>query len=67
MRVPTKYAIKTNKGYLAVQGNEHWFQDDPNGWALYSEEEDAIGIGEAHHSAIGTKTEEGYTIEAVKA
>lgn len=60
------YAIKTKKGYLAVQGNECWFQDEPNGWALYATDEDAIGVGEAHHSMIGTKPDEGYTLEVVQ-
>lgn len=61
----TAYAIKTNKGYLAVQGNECWFQDEPKGGALYATEEDARDVGEPHHSMIGTKPEEGYTLEAI--
>ena len=56
------YAIKTNKGYLATQGDVYWFQDEPKGWAEYMEEEHARNIGEAHHSAIGTRPEEGYEI-----
>lgn len=61
----TNYAIKTAKGYLATQGNTHWFQDDPTGWALFTTEEAARDVAEPHHSAIGTKPEEGYTIEEV--
>ena len=59
------YAIKTTKGYLATQGNEHWFQDEPKGWALFTSAEHARDVGEAHHSAIGTRPEEGYTVEAI--
>jgi hypothetical protein len=57
------YAIKTTKGYLATQGNRHWFESAPVGWALFCEREHAAAIAEAHHSAIGTRPDEGYTIE----
>ena len=35
------YAIKTEKGYLARQGNYNWFEDKPVGWALFCKEDDA--------------------------
>lgn len=56
------YAIKTAKGYLATQGEAYWFQDEPKGWALFGGEDHATAVAEAHHSAIGTKPEEGYTL-----
>ena len=61
----TNYAIKTAKGYLAEQGNTYWFQEKPTGWAMFSTEEHARDVAEPHHSAIGTKPEEGYTIEEI--
>lgn len=59
------YAIKTNKGYLATQADDYWFQDAPKGWALFGMEEDARRVGESHHSAIGTKPDEGFEIVLV--
>lgn len=60
------FAVKTIHGYLAVQGNEYWFEDKPVGWALFTTEENARDVAEPHHSVIGTKPEEGYTIEKIK-
>ena len=57
------YAIKTSKGYVAVQGNAYWFQDAPRGWAEFARPEDARNVAETHHSAIGTATSDGYEIE----
>lgn len=37
------FAIKTDKGYLANQGNQHWFEEKPVGWALFCTEDDAEG------------------------
>ena len=62
----TCFAIKTAKGYLATQGDTYWFQDEPDGWALFATEEAARDVAEPHHSAIGTKPEEGYTIEELR-
>jgi hypothetical protein len=61
------YAIKCQQGYFATQGREYWFQDKPNGWALFCSEDDARNVVEPHHSAIGTATEAGYAIETVYA
>jgi hypothetical protein len=60
-------AIKTAKGYLATQGNIHWFDDTPKGWSTFTSEDHARHVAEAHHSAIGTRPEEGYEIVSVKA
>ena len=60
------YAIKTNKGYLATQGREFWFEENPVGWALFTDKDQANAIGEQHHSAIGTKPDEGFSIEEIK-
>ena len=60
------YAIKTNKGYLAMQGRAHWFEIEPVGWALYSTEEGARDTAESHHSAIGTAANEGCEIITVE-
>jgi len=60
------YAIKTKNGYLAVQGDTHWFEEGPIGWALFTSEDGARDIAEYHHSAIGTKPDEGYEIVPVK-
>jgi hypothetical protein len=38
------YAIKTEKGYLARQGNYNWFEEKPVGWALFCKEDDARNI-----------------------
>lgn len=59
------YAIKTTKGYLAIQDRLCWFQDTPTGWAAFSGEEAARDIAERHHSVIGTRPEEGYQIETI--
>lgn len=56
------YAVKGKQGYLAVQGDSHWFEENPVGWALFSSEDDARGVLEAHHSALGTKKDEGGRI-----
>lgn len=53
------YAIKTTKGYLAIQGNTHWFENEPIGWALLSTRKHAMDMLESHHSAIGTASHEG--------
>lgn len=60
------YAIKTAKGYLALQGNLIWFQDDATGWAAFTDEETARDVAEANHSAIGTKPEEEFTLEIIE-
>lgn len=60
------YVIKTNKGYLATQGDFYWFEPDPTSLAIHPTEESARDIAECHHSTIGTKTDEGYTIKSVK-
>lgn len=61
LATPTGYAVRAcnGSGYLATQGNEYWFQDSPDGWALYATEDHAAEILEAHHSALGTKPCEG--------
>lgn len=53
------YAVKTAKGYLAVQGREVWFEEKPVGWALFTSREGATAELEANHSAIGTAPHEG--------
>lgn len=58
------YAIKTDKGYLAAQGKQHWFQDAAAGWGIFSTEEHARDVAESCHSAIGTSGT-GYTIVSV--
>lgn len=60
------YAIKTNKGYLATQDTEYWFEENPVGWALFTDKDYANAIGKRHHSAIGTKPGEGFSIEEIK-
>lgn len=59
------YVIETAKGYLATQGRAYWFQDEPRGWAVFATERAARDVAEDHHSAIGTRPEEGYTIKAL--
>lgn len=58
---PIGYAVHACNGigFLATQGREMWFQDTPDGWALFSTEEGARDQLERHHSALGTKTEDG--------
>lgn len=63
--IMTTYAIKTANGYLAVQGNQHWFQEEPTGWALFSTKRDARNVAALHHSAFGTAPDEGYEIESL--
>jgi hypothetical protein len=36
------FAIKTEEGYLATQGNQTWFQDEPKGWAEFVSKKDAL-------------------------
>ena len=63
-RGPVKgYAVKTAKGYFATQGNTYWFQETPEGWALYSSEEHARETLERNHSA----SHEGGEIETIRA
>lgn len=48
------YAIKANNGgFLAVQGETHWLEDTPKGWALFTTEDGARRVAEDHHSACG--------------
>lgn len=61
------YAIQTANGYVAQQGNTHWFQDAPTGWAVYGSEGHARDVAESLHSAIGTAPDEGYSIVAIPA
>ncbi len=37
-----KYAIKTKDGYLCVQGETHWTQPQPIGWAVISDNKDYL-------------------------
>ena len=52
------YAIKTSRGYFAIQGNLYWHQATPNGWAAFMEEEDA-------RNAAALVCKEDYTIETI--
>jgi len=36
------YSIKTPQGYLAAQGNNFWFQEEPKGWGEFTSAENAI-------------------------
>ena len=35
------FGVKTKKGYLANQGDNHWFQDEPKGWGLFTAKDGA--------------------------
>jgi len=41
-------AIKTPKGFLAIQGDQLWFQAEPNGWAVTSDDENHLRLAAAH-------------------
>lgn len=41
---PKGYAWKTDQGYLANQGREHWFESEPVGWALFCEPDHAATL-----------------------
>jgi len=63
-QTPTGYAVHAcdGKGYLATQGREHWYQETPDGWAMFPTEDAARDILEAHHSSLGTETHQGGEI-----
>lgn len=44
----TKYAIKTKKGYLCIQGDQQWYQDEPIGWAVVDTDMDYLRNVAAH-------------------
>ena len=44
----TYYAIKTERGYLATQGNTIWYQAQPAGWAEYCSEDHARQVADQH-------------------
>ena len=39
---PRQKVIKTSEGYLAIQGEECWFQDEIKGWVLVSNDHDYL-------------------------
>lgn len=43
------YAIKTEKGFLAVQGNHAWYQTTPDGWAEFTSREGAEAMRDQPH------------------
>lgn len=64
-RKPYGYAVKTAKGYLATQGRQAWFEDEPVGWAVFGTEDHARAMLEANHSMIGTAPHEGGEVVPV--
>ena len=41
-------AIKTKEGYLAIQGDNLWYEDKPIGWVVTSEDENNLRNIAAH-------------------
>ena len=65
-RKPYGYAVKANtKGYLAIQGNQAWFESEPVGWAIFGTEDHARVMLEGNHSMIGTAPHEGGEVVPV--